>query len=261
MHRSLLLFSSLIFLSAMAHADLDLYRAETIVTGTVEPERARGFRVGLTDVVVKLTGDVRLAETDRLAPLLEQPHQLVEAFEYEDRMKNLPVRDEQGTRERPHFLRIRFKPAELDAALARIGLAKWTQERPRLAVWLGVKTAVGSFIVTTTGNDYGQRVVILETAQRRGIPIWLPEEGRSSGVTYDDLAADKIDKIADIAKGTDAALSGVLSLNESGYWDIVWRLRWQGRMRVWTRPGVSFDLAIKDGLQTAALIFSGNMPM
>src|SRR5262245_58542317 len=131
MHRLLPLISLLILVGTRTGAEpaTDLYRVETVVTGTEEPERTRGFRVGLTDVAVKLTGDVRLSENGRLASILEHPHGLVDTFEYEDRMKNIPVHDEQGTRQRPHFLRIRFKAAELDQELAKLGLSKWT-ERP-----------------------------------------------------------------------------------------------------------------------------------
>jgi uncharacterized protein len=263
MYRLLALFALLAFINAKASADPvgELYRAETVVTGTEEPERTRGFRVGLVDVAVKLTGDVRLAENQKLAPLLEQPHRLVEHFEYEDRMKNIPVHDEQGTRERPHFLRIRFKMAELDKELANLGLSKWT-DRPALAVWVGVKTA-RTAIVTASGMEaYGQRIVITETSQRRGIPILLPaEEGGKPAVSFDDIAADRVEKMMGASKEANAWLSGVLAVTDSGYWDITWHLNWRDQSHVWTIRGVSFDTALKEGLQTAALIFSGNMPM
>jgi uncharacterized protein len=259
-----LLLSLLAVVSASAYTDPvpDLYRAETIVTGTQEPERTRGFRVGLTDVVVKLTGDARLTESEKLAPLLEKPHALVEHFEYEDRMKHLPVRDEQGTRERPHFLRIRFKGAELDKALSHLGLSKWAEDRPLLAVWLGVRMATGSFVVTTSGRGNGQRIVIMETAEHRGIPVRLPtSEGGDMAVSFADIAADQIEKMQGASKEARAWLSGVLSITDSGYWDITWRLRWKGEPREWTQQGVSFDTALKDGLQAAALILSGSMGM
>jgi uncharacterized protein len=261
MHRMLPLLSLLFLASTNACADpvRDLYNAETVVTGKEEPERTRGFRVGLVDVVVKLTGDVRLAESQKLAPLLEKPHPLVEYFEYEDRMKHLPVRDEQGTRERPHFLRMRFNAVELDKALAHLGLSKWADDRPSLAVWVGVKTAVGGFVVTASGGEaYGQRIVITETAQNRGIPVRLPSD---QAVTFADISEDKFEKIKSASKEADAWLSGMLSITGSGYWDITWKLRWKDQSRVWTQQGVSFDTALKDGLQTAALIFSGNMGM
>ena len=238
-----------------------LYRAETIVTGVEEPERTRGFRAGLTDVIVKLTGDVRLAGSAALKPLLENPHPLVEAFEYEDRMKDIPVHDEQGTRDRPHFLRMTFKPEAVNGALKSLGLSRWGADRPMLAVWLGIRTAVGAYILTSGGEEgYGQRAVLTETAERRGVPILLPDAA-AHVVTFDDIANKKLDKLQDASPMADALLSGVLSMTETGYWTMIWRLDWQGRTRTWRMEEVSFDTALKDGLQTAALIFAGYEPM
>ncbi|MGB0085813.1 MAG: DUF2066 domain-containing protein [Rhodomicrobiaceae bacterium] len=265
MCRLLLLVLTLVFTGWAAHAEevKDLYRAQAIVTGTQEPERTRGFRVGLVDAVIKLTGDVRLGDSDKLKPLLEHPHPLIEHFEYEDRMKGIPVHDEQGTRERPFFLRMQFNAPEMDKALAGLGLHKWGPDRPLLAVWLGVKTAVGDFVLTKTGGDgYAQRIVITETSERRGIPVLLPDEdGGKLGVGFGDIAASNFEKIKGASAKADGWLCGVLSLTESGYWDISWRLFWQGKSHVWSKRNVTFDVALKDGLQTSALIFSGNTPM
>lgn len=238
-----------------------LYRAETIVTGVKEPERTRGFRAGLTDVIVKLTGDVRLAGSVALKPLLEKPNPLVEAFEYEDRMKDIPVHDEQGTRDRPHFLRIKFKPEAVDGALKSLDLSRWSADRPMLGVWLGIRTAVGAYVLMSEGGDgYGQRAVLTETAQRRGVPILLPEAG-ANAISFGDIANEKLHKLRGASLMADAVLSGVLSITETGYWNMVWRLNWKGRTRSWRMEEVSFDTALKDGLQTSALIFSGHEPM
>jgi len=247
--------------AVMAKGYDDLYSAQTVVTGTVEPERTRGFRAGLTDVVIKLTGDVRLAGDARLRPLLVKPHRFVERFEYEDRMKGIPVHDEQGTRERPHYLRMRFKPAAMDAALAQLGLSKWPAPRPRLAVWLGVVEARDSFVLRDAGPEgYGQRLVVAETAARRGIPVWLP--AADTAVTVDDIEAGDAANLQRAAPDADALLAGVLALVPGGYWDITWRFRSRNptgdRTKRWTMRRVTFDTAIKGGLETAALILSGN---
>jgi hypothetical protein len=239
----------------------NLYGAQAIVTGTEEPERTRGFRAGLTDLVVKLTGDARLAESDRLRPLLESPQRFVDAFEYEDRMKGIPVHDEQGTRERPHFLRMRFKQSDVDAALAKLGLSKWPADRPLLAVWLGVRTAAGAYVLTALGAEgYGQRLVIVETAVRRGIPVLLPEAGATATVAFDDVGAGNVSKMTDASPRADAMLSGVLSSVPDGYWDMEWRLTQRDRSRSWRLSKVSFDTALKNGLETSALILSGKAP-
>lgn len=250
--------------SARAAAVTGLYNAETVVTGTEEPERTRGFRAGLTDVVVKLTGDPRLADGRRIAPLLDDPHRLVERFAYEDRMKGIPVHDEQGTRERPHYLRMRFKTDTLDRALAALGLSKWSADRPVLAVWLGVRTARGAYVLRDAGADgYGQRLVIRETAARRGLPVRLPPAGNDArpAVTVDDIAAGDLSTLRQMSGDAAALLSGVLSITADGYWDMNWRLAWHGRTRVWTLRRVSFDTALKDGLDTAVLVLSGNAPL
>src|SRR5688500_10874251 len=97
----------------------DLYRAKILVTGTAEPERTRGLRDGLVQVVIKLTGDAPLAGDARLEGMLRDPQRWVERFDYEDRLKDIPIHDEQGSRDRPYFLHMRFDPARLDPELQR----------------------------------------------------------------------------------------------------------------------------------------------
>lgn len=80
---------------AAAISDDDLYKAETVVTGTQEPERLRGFRVGAEEVVIKLTGKASLAGTARIKPILDDAAGLVADYTYEDRMKGIPIHDEQ----------------------------------------------------------------------------------------------------------------------------------------------------------------------
>jgi len=249
--------------SARAAEVRGLYDAQTVVTGTEEPERTRGFRAGLTDVVVKLTGDPRLADGRRIAPLLDDPHRLVERFAYEDRMKGIPVHDEQGTRERPHYLRMRFKADVLDTALASLGLSKWSADRPVLAVWLGVRTARGAYVLRDDGPDgYGQRLGIRETAARRGLPVRLPPAGDARpAATVDEIDAGDLSTLRQMSGDAAVLLSGVLSITADGYWNISWRLAWHGRTRVWTLRRVSFDTALKDGLDTAVLVLSGNAPL
>lgn len=247
--------------AARAAEVADLYRAETIVTGTQEPERTRGFRAGLVDVLVKLTGDARLAEGDALAGLLEEPHRYVEWFEYEDRMKGIPVHDEQGTRDRPHFLRMRFEAAAIDREMAALGLAKWPAQRPLLAVWLAIRSGLGDYVLSASGSDgYGQRAVILETAARRGVPVWLPERWDAGApVTLAEVEAREVAKIGGESGEADALLVGTLSTAADGYWDIAWHFAWRDVSHDWTRQRVSFDTALRDGLQTAALILSGTL--
>jgi hypothetical protein len=246
---------------ARAGAPAELYHAEAVVTGTGEPERIRGFREGLTEVLVKLTGDHRLVGDPRLAEMLRAPARWVARFEYEDRMKNLPVHDEQGTRERPHFLRMQFGAALLNAELDRLGYLRW-EDRPAVAVWLAIRTEARSYVLRSSGPEgYGQRTSLLGSAKRRGLDVVLPAlTGAGESVTFDDIAAENLAELKAASKDGSALLSGILSAAEGGYWNIEWRLSHQDRSRRWSETGVTFDVALLNGLDAAALVLSGKAP-
>lgn len=238
-----------------------LYRAETLVTGTEEPERTRGMRIGLAEVLGKLSGRAELPQSASLARALQSPHGFVSAFEYEDRMKDIPIHDEQGTRERPHFLRMTFDRAKTDALLAQMGLKAWSSDRPRLTVLLMVRDARRDYVLTTDGeNGYGQRVVMQSASRHAGVPILLPSEAaiHDAGLTSARVEQGG-DDLAEAAKtlGGDGLLLGALTLTKDGSaWDVRWRLDCRGTKEAWTREGVSFDEALRGAVARAALALS-----
>lgn len=256
--RLLLALIVLMSASPALAGDDALYRAETIVTGTEEPERTRGFAIALRQVVVKLTGNIGAASDPRLDAIAGNPHRFVARFSYEDRMKGIPVHDEQGTRERPHFLRVVFASDAIDAELARLGLAKWPAPRPAVALWLAVGAADGAYVLHKSGpQGFGQRAVAAETAARLAIPLILPEEG-DAAVQPAHVANRDIGHLRKHAPGADAVLAGMLSLAANGYWDMEWTLWTANGSREWKLAAVSFDTALKNGLETAAIVLSGN---
>lgn len=223
--------------------EVALYTAETLVTGMAEPERTRGMRQGIRDVVVKMTGDPRLGASPRIDGLLANPAELVDRFEYEDRMKDIPVHDEQGTRDRPYFLRMRLKPGRIDAALAALGLRVWSADRPLVAVRIEIATAAGRYVLADSGADgYGQRLALTETARRLGLPIRLPAAGAPT---------------AGWTQGTGATLTGRLALTQRGAWDATWRFDGAKARQNWRQRGVSFDTAFRDGLGRVVMTLSG----
>ncbi|MGD9806754.1 MAG: DUF2066 domain-containing protein [Hyphomicrobiaceae bacterium] len=234
-----------------------LYRAETIVTGTEEPERTRGFREALQTVIVKLTGKTDLANDPRIDELAKSPHPFVMSHEYEDRMKDIPVHDEQGTRERPHFLRVTFSKAAIDAELRRLGIAQWNADRPLVAVWLAIETSASRFVLIGSGPDgYGQRAVITEAAAKLGLPIELPGPTQSA-VSVEDVANDQFATLHGAAPDADAHLVGRLAVRNDGYWDMAWIFHAPKTVHEWSLSGVTFDRALKHGLAKAAETLSG----
>ncbi|MFL6713205.1 MAG: DUF2066 domain-containing protein [Sulfurifustis sp.] len=238
-----------------------LYDAETIVTGQGEAERLRGFRIGLAEAIVKLSGDAQSVRSARVQQLLTRAGDFVEHYEYEDRMKGIPIHDEQGTRDRPHYLRMTFKRAEMDQALQMLGLPRWGSDRPRVIVWLGIKDSVRSYVLDSeTEFGLGQREVLKSVARQRGVPLVLPAPGAraETSVAYPDVARGDLPRLraASNPYGADALLYGTLVMDKNGYWTAVWNLDWNNRVRRNEMTGVTFDVALREAIERAAKIFS-----
>ena len=86
----------------------ELYRAQTIVTGQGEANRIIGFASCLEDVLIKVSGQLRLAGDPRLDPYKARAASLVRDFSYRDEKGGKPKNDEQGTRDRSLFSDGRF---------------------------------------------------------------------------------------------------------------------------------------------------------
>src|SRR5690606_27020686 len=119
--------------AAGAHAGDDLYQSVVRVTGQHEDTRPDALARALTDNLIKVSGDARLAEDARVSARAAQAAAMVARYTYRDMMEGIPVHDEQGTRQRPYELTVTFVPAKIDALLADLGETAWT-ERPDVVV-------------------------------------------------------------------------------------------------------------------------------
>lgn len=242
-----------------------LYRAEAIVTGQGEAERARGFGIGFAEVVAKLTGDPESSHAAGVQRLAARAGDYIERYQYEDRMKGIPVHDEQGTRERPYYLRMTFKRAAMNDALRTLGLTPWASDRPRVMIWLGIKDFVRSYVLDSEiGFGYGQREVLRSLSKELGIPIALPapHDRRTSPIGYDDIANGDLPRLRSASRryDADAVLFGTLVVDKRGYWTQTWTLDWNGRVSHDRLAGVTFDVALRAAIARAARRFSAAVP-
>lgn len=235
-----------------------LYKAETVVTGTGEAERMRGFREGAEEVAIKLTGNAGLAGRKIIDPILNDAAGLVAEHSYEDRMKGIPIHDEQGTRDRPHYLRIRFDKAKFDAALRKSSLKKWSGERRPVVIWLGIREASRRYVLASDGPEgYGQREVLKDIAEKRGVPIILPSKGQIA-VTYDSVENRRWHLLEQETKklGAEGVLAGVLEFDGNVGWNTRWALVAPGTKARWSMKGVTFDVALKRAIERTAAAFA-----
>ncbi|MGH6945975.1 MAG: DUF2066 domain-containing protein [Kiloniellales bacterium] len=248
-----------------AAATLDaLYQAGTIVTGQGEEGRALGFPVCLEHVLVKVSGDPRLAGDPRVAALAGEAGDYVSDFRYRDRLAGIQIHDEQGSRERSYELTVDFDPARIDAALRSLGREPWSAPRPRLALFLAVRIGTAYYALASDGaRGRDQRDALAAESERFGLPLALPSEAAlaGAGLGVERLPAADLAALDTVAKtiGADLALAGELTWSDEALgWIADWRLGAEGETHRWGIRGVSFDAAFRNALGGAAQILSGN---
>lgn len=234
----------------------DLYTATAPVIDLGEGERRRGFREGLSEVIVRLTGDASLQNSRRIEPLLDIAEKFVARHAYNARAVELP-----GNSGQPHTLTVEFDKQKLNPALEAFGLNLWGDDRPLTAVFLGVKDGRGSYVLGADGEKgSGQREILTSAAARRGAPIVLPGGAPLAGVSYDTIAAGDVDALIPAAKtlGAESVLFGALQFDGDAYWTVQWSLIWFGHdIKTWEKGGVTFDIALREAIEAAAKLYSG----
>jgi hypothetical protein len=249
---------------AMAATGADLYRAKVTVTGQGEANRIIGFAAGLEDVLIKASGAQKLSGDRRLAAYKSKAKDLVTAFSYRDQFEGKPIRDEQGTRDRPYDLTVDFQESKINDILKALGLKPWLSHRPVLAVFVAMEQGPRNYLVTLDGAQSDlQRDALLAAADKRGMLIVLPgaEALAKSNIIGERLGTTPLSAFAPIAAGQDAeaVLTGRLVWDDRQLgWATQWQIDWAGRTHRWQFRGVTFDEAFRRGIGGAAQVLSGN---
>ena len=248
----------------MAAAAADLYRTKVTVTGQGEANRMTGFAASLEDVLIKASGAQKLSGDRRLAAYKSKAKDFVRAFSYRDQFFGKPIRDEQGTRDRPFDLTVEFEEGKIDDILGALGLKPWLSHRPSLAVFVEMEQGPRNYIVTADGTQSDlQRDALLAAADKRGMDIVLPGTAAlaKSNITGAELRTPSFPALAPIAaaQGGEVVLVGRLVWDDRDLgWATQWQMDWRGQTHRWQIRGVTFDETFRRGIGGAAQILSGN---
>jgi hypothetical protein len=249
---------------AMAAAGTDLYRTKVTVTGQGEANRVTGFAAGLEDVLIKASGAQKLSGDRRLAAYKAKARDYVRSFSYRDQFFGKPIRDEQGTRDRPFDLTVEFEEGRIDDLLKTLGLKPWLSPRPRLAVFVEMEQGAKNYIVTTDGSQSDlQRDALLAAADKRGMDIVLPGTAAlaKSNISGAEPRAPSFPAQTPLATelGGEVVLVGRLVWDDRDLgWATQWQMDWRGQTHRWQMRGVTFDETFRRGIGGAAQILSGN---
>ena len=247
----------------MAAPGADLYRMQTVVTGQGEANRMIGFATCLEDVLIKVSGAQKLAGDRRLAAYKSGAGSYVRAFSYHDQFSGKPIRDEQGTRDRPYDLIVSFDRTKIDAALRALGREPWVAPRPRLAVFLAMRNLTSAFVVAGDGERALERSALTAAAAQLGMTIALPSEAAlaEAGLRFETFPTADPARLAAMvtATGGELALLGRMVWSDDALaWIADWRLAAGDRTTQWQARNVTFDEGFREAMGGAARILSGS---
>jgi hypothetical protein len=235
----------------------EFYQATVIVTGTDMRSRPHGFGQALRAVLVNVSGEPRLQDDPRVSPLAAHADAWVASFSYVDRMAGRPVHDEQGTRDRPYNLTVKFIPAQIDKALADLGQRPWLGARPVVVPVLAVRIGTASYLLSAESPDgAAQRASFADMARDFDMKVRFPSE---ADVTAWGVTPGRFPSPHTTAAAGDALVAGTLEFDESlPGWVGKWRWRWRGVDYSWGIKGVSFDKAFRDICRGVLRVASGH---
>ena len=242
----------------------DIYTTRTIVTGKDERNRPLGFRLCFVDVLVKASGDYRLAEDKRVPKLATHAADYITEFTYRDRLEGKPLQDEQGTYDRPHYLTCKFDAKKIDAILKRLGRKPWAGKHPHLVLVVAVHGRKASGMLTSDGPlDPDMRESLDAAAIRYGMTVELPSVAtlQKENITLDTLPKTSAAALQNLATASKAGLPvrGDLTFKEAALgWIATWDFNADGKGVRWSVRGVNYDAAFRNAVQGVMLALSGN---
>jgi hypothetical protein len=233
-----------------------MYQATAIVTGTDMRQRPWGFAHTLGEVLVKSSGDPRLADDPRARELAAHADRFVACFRYADLMAGVPLHDDQGTSDRPHLLTVMFTPAAIDAALARLGDKPWRGVRPIVVPILLVHGRKPPPYLLSARIPAGeeQRGAFATAAGQFGMTLRIPSDPE---LRLWHAALGHFPSTPPASSAGEAIVVGTLDWNEAlPGWVGKWRMQWHGADYAWGISGVNYDAAFRNIVRGVVLAAS-----
>ncbi len=249
---------------ALSRSERALYQARTIVTGQRAETRIPGLKRCLAEVIVRVSGDQRLANAPGLEGFLAAAEEPVVSIGYRDLYAMRKIADEQGTRDRPYEMTVAYEPAKIDAILTAMGSKPWLGDRPRLAVFLAVHHIGSRYILTGTAEAGDlQRQSFQDAAWKYALEVVIPPEHRlqQAGFTVENLPDATLQQLRPLADASvgETPLLGLLAWDKAKLgWRARWRIEAGGGEQSWGIEGVNFDAAFRNAVGGAAQLLSGN---
>ncbi len=242
----------------------ELYAGRTIITGQRDETRIPGFKAALLDVAKKVSGNQMLTP-EQIETIVHGNIKLfVQDFTDRDRMEDIPIHDEQGTRDRSFELLINFVPSRVNAMLRSLGEKPWKETRPKVLVLVNVHNAIGSYILTDDEDDETgaeQREAFKAAAWQTGMALILPlppllKTSKVDTNSLDQLSPSQLEALGRMAQAEVVITGNLIWVGGPNGWKANWILHDDKGEHRWQIEGINFDGAFRNAMRGAAQILS-----
>lgn len=251
--------------AARAHAEKvqHLYRAAVPVETQSESDRNKGFRAALEQVLIKVSGRETEVVSGQLAEKFPSPLSLVQSYGYRENTDWLNYQARQQSVSGPqaptgsaanaaparYLLDVMFAPALVEQQMLRLELPVWGDTRPSVLLWVLVEQQ-GERQLIGNGDLYGLADLLLQDAQRRALPVFLPSADLQDlvAIKMSDLSALKPDAVAEANLRYQPDAHVLLRIVQSGA--ARWNADWLMSLKQETASGQIRDASLSNVVTT-----------
>lgn len=217
-----LLLLTVCAVAASAGQVIQIYRAETLVATQSAAERNEAIKLGLEEVILRVSGDLASLESPLVREALSQAQTYLYEFSYASTDEMLQVEERQVPATR---LILKFSPSAIDKLLRDANLPLWPANRPKLLIWQIMKDSNGDIYRVL---DEESHKALYQQAGLRGLPLLLPLHDLEDNLALsdEDLWAQDEESIKAASERykADAILIGRYSQGFGGSWESTWQL-------------------------------------
>lgn len=228
-----------------------LFQAEVPAGGRDPQARQQALETALAEVLVRVTGDAKVAADPAAAALLKAPGRFVTQFRFHAPPPEPP--DPAAAQRAGLMLWAQFDEVALTRALRTAGLPVWGRERPEVLLWFAVEGPDGRRLLSDAAGDRLAKV-LRRAARRYGLPLVLPlmDLDDQRQVRFSDVWGGFLSGVeqASARYASQHVLVGRLQPVAGG-----WRVRWTllgGARRQWQSDAADPGAALENGLGQVA---------
>lgn len=244
--KKLLLMTALMavfpFSSALAVKVASLYQAQIPVMTQAADERAQAARLGLIQVLVKVSGDPQIEKNPEIRAALAKADYYVQEFSYSASTSQ-------------YLLQMRFEKEDITHLLKQAGIIYWGENRPLMLVWLAMTDKDNTVMIIGNESPGDLLDKVKQTGKKYGLPLIFPmmDVAEVNQVSTSDVTSMSLPILSAVGKryGADAILIGDIEAKSGGF-ESKWHLSLHDQQWDWELAEKSIDNLIDSSLYQAS---------